>query len=123
MLENSQSVVVGERFAPLVEQFKGWTDVAGFVGQRIAHFERTLSHFGSLYKACLRQIAQGDAEHLLGNPRDLASKLSKTRCARPDRCQHDGAPATAERRQGDIHAAHIEPVAHGTDLLEALTSW
>src|SRR5262245_42017073 len=123
MFDNPQSVAAGEHLAPVVEQRECRPDVAAFVCQGVAHFERTLPHLRSLYKPCSRQVSQRGAEHLLGYPRDLAAELGKT--ARPvsDRRENDCAPASTERRQRHVHATHVQSVLHVQVSSKALTSW
>src|SRR5262245_33711334 len=121
MLDNSQSVVAGERLTPVVERRKCRSDTAAGIGQRVAYLERTLSHDGSLYEACTGQIMQRGAQHLLGDAWNLTAELRKAGRAVSDRRQNDGAPPSAKRGQGHVDATHVEPITHELPPCRALT--
>src|SRR5215510_6383893 len=121
MFNDPQSVFAGERLAPVVERQKGRRDLAPFVGHRVAHFERTPAHFGSPHEARSCQVTQRGAQHLLRYTGNLAAELSKTDRAVSDRRENDCAPASAQRRQRDVHAAYVQPVPHELAPSVALT--
>jgi hypothetical protein len=124
MVDNLQAVVASKGLAPIIERRKGWRNVAAFVRQRVTHLERSLARFRSPHKACSCQITEGGTEHLLGDAWNLATELCKTARAISERRQNDCAPTSAERGQGDVHAAHVEPVTHTRiSTTRALTSW
>jgi hypothetical protein len=110
--DDSQSLSARKRFAPLIERRKRRRDLATFIRQRVAHFERALSHDTSLNKACARQIAKRSGQHLLRDARYLASKFGESGSPFFDRRENDRAPSSSKRRQRNIDAAHVEPVPH-----------